>query len=107
MKKLSTEGNFLHIRHPKLPLILLMKVSSQTTGLDVDPGRQLTWVAQTFANTTAYASYVLTFPTVRNSATANSMQVGEITFDGVVPEPGTTALTGGVALLGLVRRRRK
>jgi hypothetical protein len=34
--------------------------------------------AVSFANSTAYTSYRITFPTVRNTATANSMQVSEI-----------------------------
>jgi hypothetical protein len=35
-----------------------------------------------FANTTAYTSYRLTFTNVKNAATANSMQIGEVEFLG-------------------------
>jgi hypothetical protein len=79
-------------------------VTGASTGLTVDPGRFITGAAQTFTNNVAYASYVLTFPTVRDSATANSMQVADVTFSNV-PEPGTSALAG-LALLGLARRKR-
>ena len=62
----------------------------------------------TFANTDAYTSYMLVFPTVVDAAGANSMQLSEVQFDGtIVPEPSA----GLLALLGLapvvLRRRRK
>lgn len=62
-----------------------------------------------FVNDTAYASYLLVFPTVKSAiydGTNNSMQVGEIIFDGhVVPEPGSAVLAlAGAAVL--YRRRR-
>ncbi len=62
-----------------------------------------------FANTTAYSSYLLLFPTVKDiGSTANSMQIAEVQFDGVlVPEPtaGLLALFAGLPLV-LIRRRR-
>ncbi len=59
------------------------------------------------ANGTAYTSYKVIFDTVRDSATANSMQLGEIQFYGtVVPEP-STALLLAAAAGGLARRRRR
>jgi hypothetical protein len=60
----------------------------------------------TFANASAYSSYMLVFPTVKNEATANSMQISEVQFDGVVPEPGSILLLIGAAGVGLLRRRR-
>jgi hypothetical protein len=55
-----------------------------------------------FANTTAYTSYRLTFPTVRTVASANSMQIADVELLGaVVPEPSTLILAG-MGLLGLV-----
>jgi hypothetical protein len=58
---------------------------------------------------TPYTSYRLTFPTVRNGATANSMQIAGVQFQGqVVPEPSTWALAAtGLFGLGLIRRKRK
>jgi hypothetical protein len=34
----------------------------------------------TFANSAAYTSYRLIFPTIRNPAAANSMQISEVAF---------------------------
>ncbi len=81
-------------------------VSGCIAALAVNPGRFTAGAQQTFTNNVAYASYVLTFSTVRNAGTANSMQIGEIAFVGnAVPEPGTVALSG-LALPGLARRKR-
>lgn len=62
-----------------------------------------------FTNETAYASYLIVFPTVKSPGydpDNNSMQIGEILFNGhAVPEPGSTVLlAAGLCLLG--RRRR-
>lgn len=61
------------------------------------------------AGSTPYLSYRLTFPTVRDGAAANSMQIADVQFHGsIVPEPSTWVLaTLGVAGLGLARRRRR
>ena len=48
-----------------------------------------------------FETYLVTFPTVKNSAAANSMQIGEVQLSGTpVPEPSTLAL-GVLALLGM------
>ncbi len=57
-----------------------------------------------FANTTAYASYRLTFPTLKDAGAANSMQIGEIEL---LPEPATLAVLGLGAVPLLLRRRRR
>jgi uncharacterized protein (TIGR03382 family) len=81
-------------------------LASGITGLATDPGRFTAGAAQNVPNDTAFASYVVIFPTVRDTATANSMQVSEIAFDTTaIPEPSALGL-GGLALLGLLRRRR-
>ena len=58
-----------------------------------------------FANSNAYTSYMLLFPTVKND-TANSMQISEVQFDGVVPEPASVLFLIGAAGIGLARRKR-
>jgi len=64
----------------------------------------------TFSNTTAYLSYRLTFPTLKNAGAANSMQIGEVQFlaefaSTAVPAPAAGLL--GLGLAGaLVARRR-
>jgi hypothetical protein len=50
-----------------------------------------------FENSAAYSSYRLTFPTLKDAAAANSMQIAEVELLGVVPEPSAMVL----ALLGL------
>ncbi len=60
-----------------------------------------------FANTTAYSSYRVTFPTLKDAAAANSMQIAEVELLGVVvPEPSSMALlVGAVIAAGAIRRR--
>lgn len=41
----------------------------------------------TFSNSAAYAAYRLTFPTLKNAATVNSMQIGEVEFLGMLTVP--------------------
>jgi hypothetical protein len=55
----------------------------------------------------SYSSYRLIFPTVRDSAAANSMQIADIQLY-AIPEPSTWALLalGGLAATGVARRRR-
>lgn len=61
-----------------------------------------------FGNAAAYTSYLLVFPTIRNTNTANSMQIAEATLQGTfVPEPTSALLlSSGLVFLGTVRRRR-
>ena len=54
----------------------------------------------------AFTTYMLVFPTVKNAATANSMQISEVQFD-TIPEPGSTALAIAGAGVVVLRRRRK
>jgi hypothetical protein len=54
-------------------------------------------------NSAAFASYKMLFPTLKDAALANSMQVAEIQFYGV-PEPLTISLLG-LGGLALMRRR--
>jgi hypothetical protein len=57
-----------------------------------------------FANTEAYLSYRVTFPTLKDAAAANSMQIAEVELLGTVfqaPEPSTVGLVG-IALVGLI-----
>jgi PEP-CTERM motif len=61
-----------------------------------------------FANASAYTTYRLTFPTLKDAAAANSMQIGEVELLGaVVPEPSAVVLAGlaALGLIALVRRK--
>jgi hypothetical protein len=75
----------------------------------------------TFANATAYNTYLLVFPTVANPATANSMQIGEAVLRNaagplasagaigggrLVPEPAS-ALFAAIGAFGFMVRRRR
>jgi hypothetical protein len=57
-----------------------------------------------------YTSYRLVFPTVRDAATANSMQIADVQFATLasqIPEPATTALVAlGLACVAAMRRRK-
>ncbi len=68
-------------------------IASGSTGLDLDPGRNVAGPAVSFSNLTYYKSYKLIFPTLRNSSSANSMQVAEIELIGVAI-PADTAQNG-------------
>jgi hypothetical protein len=54
-------------------------------------------------NNAIFSSYKMLFPTVKNAAAANSMQIAEVQFYGV-PEPLTMSLLG-LGGLALLRRR--
>ena len=92
------------------------------TGLITNPGRNVTAAPLTFPNTTAYSTYLVIFPTVINSSTANSMQIAEarltnagtpisntgtIAGGQLIPEPASTALLGAAVGMLALRRRRK
>lgn len=60
-----------------------------------------------FSNSSAYDLYKVVFPTLRNSAGANSMQIGELQLYGtLVPEPSAALLSLVTAGFMLGRRRR-
>lgn len=64
------------------------------------------FAAVLFANSTQYATYRVTFPTLRDGSAANAMQIGEVELLGtIIPEPTTLGLLG-LGALGLLRRRR-
>jgi hypothetical protein len=57
---------------------------SGPTGLATDPGRQIQGPVISFANNNApFNTYRVLFPTIRDAATANSMQVAEIALMGI------------------------
>ena len=81
-------------------------IATGSTGLATDPGRFVTAPPVTFPNVAPYTTYLLVFPTVRNEAAANSVQIAEAILTGrVVPEP-SALLFAGLAGVGFLRRRR-
>jgi hypothetical protein len=83
-------------------------ISSGPLSLPIGPGgRQNSSTFVPINAGAAYNSFKLIFPTVRNAANANSMQIADVQFyTGVVPEPATLTLVAmGLALVGVARRR--
>ncbi len=82
-------------------------ITSGSTGFDVDPGRQAAVVGPAFPAVGAFTSYRIIFPTIRNPATADSMQIGEVALIGyAAPEPTTLSLLM-LSALGLLGARGK
>ncbi len=92
-----------------LSLFTLINEDSLALPADRDALADATGFSQTvtIGATAAYTSYLLVFPNVKGPA-GNSMQISEVQFDAspAIPEPGSASL-GALALLGLMRRRRK
>ena len=83
-------------------------IASGSTGLENDLGRSTGVISATFPGVGAFTSYRVIFPTVRDSATADSMQVGEVAISGVrAPEPSVFCLLGlsAIRLTGARRKR--
>lgn len=96
------------------PIVLDSPLSLPTTRLTAAP-------LVSFENTTPFSTYLLVFPTVRTTGSANSMQIAEaqlMTAGGAVPntgtiaggqlipEPGSMVLLGAAAGILAMRRRR-
>jgi len=76
-------------------------IDSGTLALPADRNTLAAMIAVN--NNSIFSSYKLLFPTVKDSAAANSMQIAEIQFYGI-PEPLTISLLG-MGGLALLRRR--
>lgn len=74
--------------------------------LSLPAGRENASTLVTVGSTDAYNSYKLVFPTVKDAAAANSMQIADVQFY-AVPEPSTLLLTLLVASAGMVGLRRR
>ena len=91
------------------PFVLIANMALNLTTNRNATGQPLTGTAfqeVSFANAAAYDSYRLIFPTLRDAAKANSMQIAEVEFL-AVPEPTTLVLLGLAGGALLVRRQRK
>lgn len=69
--------------------------------LSLPTTRNATSSAVNIANTTAYASYKVIFPSLRNNGTANSMQIGEFTGYTAPDAGGTTVFAAANPILAI------
>jgi hypothetical protein len=77
-------------------------ISSGSTGLGTDPGRTMLGPpVDVAANSNAYASYKVIFPTVRDHHSANSMQVTELQMYTATAAAGAPILAPGNATVPL------
>lgn len=75
-------------------------ISSGTdAGLNANPGRGVYGSVVDFANSTAYTSYRMTFPTIRDNS--STMQVSEVDFWTGAAATGTDVLTVGSFMLAI------
>jgi hypothetical protein len=71
-------------------------------------GMPLAFQDLSFTNNATYLHYRVTFPTLKNAAMANSMQIGEVQLIGtVIPEPTSIVLCGLAAVLLAARHIRR
>lgn len=83
-------------------------VDSGVSGLEEDPGRNMTVGAQPVDGIEAYGAYRLVFTSLRGSPGERLMQVGDILIEGrIVPEPSSFVLLGVGALAALTFSRRR
>jgi hypothetical protein len=77
-------------------------ISSGASGIETDPGRNALGVVQDFgANSAAYTSYKVVFPTLRNFVATNSMQVSDVALFTEVGGGGTQVLAAGDPTLAI------
>lgn len=69
--------------------------------LSLPTDRSVTAAPVSFANAATYSSYKLIFPTLRNTAGTNSMQVGEIQFYSQPGGAGSAVLSAGNPILAI------
>lgn len=77
-------------------------ISSGASGLETDPGRNALGTIQDFgANSSAYTSYKVVFPTLRDFTNTNSMQVDDVALFTSTGGAGTQILASGDPTLAI------